>query len=183
MDFNSIIFDYINRKVLFFYLNGPTSLYGHQGMPLLDICSKELNIPSYLLSGENGLEICNTNIHNKVYSYTTAIIFLLSFWLIYKATSNINPILQWYFTKRISDEEKRLLNRKKQVSAKETNHKKTKVDRIHTIVNRYSTVDDSKALTDNHTYTQHLNDLLAIKDIIEERWTDTVEGRDWLNRN
>ena len=181
MDISNIIFNFVNKKVLFFYLNGPTALYGHQGMPLLDICSKELNIPSYLLSGDNGLEICNTNIQNKVYSYTTAIIFLCSFWTIYKLTSNINPILQWYFTKRVSDEEKRMINRKRQISAKETAHKKTKIDRIKTITDSYS--ENDMVITDVTIVSQCLNNIYTVKKIVEEQWCDTVEGKSWLDNN
>ena len=79
MIFQLLLWDWIYQLVRAWYIYGPAVLGGHEGLSLLDICSRNLGISSTVLLSEAGREICAEQLENKLTGITTmCVTFLLA---------------------------------------------------------------------------------------------------------
>lgn len=79
MLFRFLVWDWINHLVRTWYVYGPSVLGGHEGLSLLDICSRHLGVSSSILFSEAGREICAEQLENKITGLTTmCVTFLLA---------------------------------------------------------------------------------------------------------
>ena len=139
------LFDIIKSAVRFYYLHAPRWAYGHQNLPLLDVCAIEMKVSTAVLLSESGAAICEEGIDNILVGYTTIVISAIVAICVYSAALSAPQAFKFFLDRKNSLEKKearRISALKAQITRKYRDGCVRACEEVKKVINRYDLPDE-----------------------------------------